>query len=823
MPTRSRERSCDGAWRWLAQESEQDTKRRSEALVKALDLATQLTHDYPEFAQSWLCVGETNTALGRYEEALPGFNSAIEKQPQNADAYRGLIECYYQLNRPTEASKVIDQAVQTLPGVPVFKEIKLQHELNYGRPENVIAAREQAVKDNPESPQALMSLAQAYASVARAKSAKGSSDAEANGWLEKAKASLAQGADKFPGELQFVITHGAICQMLKENDQGEKLWKTAIARDQWKNNPQAINAFADFYVRCNRVDDAEKLLADFLATPAGKNDVDITSKLSDLYASQKKFDEAIKLVDTMPDDPQLRLKKIDLLVNQGKLADAEALITTVMQKNKTPELTTALAYIYLNSNRVQQSLDLLNQVLAERPGMPNALFFHAMATLRLPNPKLDDAISDLVQVREDMPQNLAARYLLVDCLEHTKDLDSAAKELEGILKIAPGQKMARMKLIELYSNDNPPRWLDAERVARDGDATPEIANDPEFLAAEARLYSKRGDADHAIRCITSAMKLQPENLGLTRTYSGVLETGKKYQDLLSETDKLSKENQALWWVHSFRGSAKCKLGDRTGGLQEFLDALNATFAAKDETAGRVVVDQMVDAAGADAALKMVMGLPQASEPKWLLTTAWLQQKKGDIPAARKTIEQVLTNLQKLSPEEQQLALSFAGSVYMQDPDPNNDRAREIYLQLLKVTPNDYTIYNNLACNRSVPAPDALQYGKKAYDLMQQQHTFEPLVADTYGWALVQSGEERNLDAGLNVLLDAWNARHVVDIAYHLGEAYLRKNNGIEADKYLTQAQALFTDALNNKEQLDVTLQKSIVAAQDKADKLKSKK
>ncbi len=153
---------------------------------------------------------------------------------------------------------------------------------------------------------------------------------------------------------------------------------------------------------------------------------------------------------------------------------------------------------------------------------------------------------------------------------------------------------------------------------------------------------------------------------------------------------------------------------------------------KTRTAGRVVVDQMVDAAGADAALKMVMGLPQASEPKWLLTTAFLPQQKGDIPAARKTIEQGLTNLHKLSPEEQQLAVSFAGSVCVQDADPNNEsRAREIYLQLLKVTPNDYTIYNNLACNRSVPAPDALQYGKKAYDLMQQQHTFEPLVADTW--------------------------------------------------------------------------------------------
>src|SRR5207249_3687637 len=153
-----------------------------------------------------------------------------------------------------------------------------------------------------------------------------------------------------------------------------------------------------------------------------------------------------------------------------------------------------------------------NGVLAEHPGMTNALYFRAMATLRTPGANIDDAISDLVQVRDNMPQNLAARYLLAQCLRQTNDIESTIKELEGILRVSPPQKVARMQLLELYSNQTPPRWLDAERVARDGDAIPELQADAEFLAAEGQIYSRRGDADRAVRSLTQAMKLQPDNV-----------------------------------------------------------------------------------------------------------------------------------------------------------------------------------------------------------------------------------------------------------------------------------------------------------------------
>ncbi len=59
----------------------------------------------------------------------------------------------------------------------------------------------------------------------------------------------------------------------------------------------------------------------------------------------------------------------------------------------------------------------------------------------------------------------------IACGTHQGLWTAAAKELEGILKIAPGQKDGSMRLIELYSQrQSAAARLDAEHVARDGDA-----------------------------------------------------------------------------------------------------------------------------------------------------------------------------------------------------------------------------------------------------------------------------------------------------------------------------------------------------------------
>src|SRR5262249_20255090 len=156
------------------------------------------------------------------------------------------------------------------------------------------------------------------------------------------------------------------------------------AREQFKGNPQAIAAFADFYVRDKRPAEAEKLLRDFLATPAGKGNADITLKLTDLLDAQGKIDEALAVAGTGPEEFPLQVRKIDLLITQNKLSDAESQIKALQGKKNTPELNASLAYVYLNSNRAKDAVQLLDQVIVENPGMTTAYYFRAMAKLKVP-------------------------------------------------------------------------------------------------------------------------------------------------------------------------------------------------------------------------------------------------------------------------------------------------------------------------------------------------------------------------------------------------------------------------------------------------------
>jgi tetratricopeptide (TPR) repeat protein len=243
--------------------------------------------------------------------------------------------------------------------------------------------------------------------------------------------------------------------------------------------------------------------------------------------------------------------------------------------------------------------------------------------------------------------------------------------------------------------------------------------------------------------------------------------------------------------------------------------------ANDYGQANYVCNQISDAAGVNAALQIIAALPQATDPHFEFLTSQYQFKKQAIPEARKSIDAVLANTTKLTDAQQAEALGFAGSLYMQTPDPNFDKARDLYLQLLRLRPDDYRIYNNLACNPQVSAADSLDYSHKAFDLMQKTGNYDPLVADTFGWNEVQN-DPNGLDNGLQVLLDAWKSEQIVDIAYHLGAAYLKKGNPNEASKYLTQAQSLFNDELKNNTVTDMTLQQKIIDAQRQANDKRAK-
>ena len=194
-----------------------------------------------------------------------------------------------------------------------------------------------------------------------------------------------------------------------------------------------------------------------------------------------------------------------------------------------------------------------------------------------------------------------------------------------------------------------------------------------------------------------------------------------------------------------------------------------------------------------------------------------------MPTARKTIDLALADLPKLPPGLQAQTLALAGTLYRYDPDPDLAKAKELYLQLVKLRPDDFQAWNNLASNKLIKPEESVQYSQKAYDAMQKANVVDPnvtaYVKDTHGWNLVQVGR---LDEGLGILLEAWQSLQFPDLAYHLAVTFLKQNKPDEAEKYLAQANELFGKYLEQRQVTDMKLQDDINAAMKQAKDLKAK-
>jgi hypothetical protein len=91
-----------------------------EDYAPALNYGRTLTQRMGEFGQSWLALAQAQQALQpvrRGVEELRGGAGEAERQPRGA---QGAIECYYALNRPSEARNKIRDARRAMPSQPVL-------------------------------------------------------------------------------------------------------------------------------------------------------------------------------------------------------------------------------------------------------------------------------------------------------------------------------------------------------------------------------------------------------------------------------------------------------------------------------------------------------------------------------------------------------------------------------------------------------------------------------------------------------------------------------------------------------------------------------
>lgn len=778
-------------------------------IAQAEDAALKLSRERPEFAGSWVILGMVKQTQGHFDEAVTNYSQALDRQVDNAEAFRGIVDCYYQLNQPDQAKKYIDQAQRVLPNEPLFKELGITWETRFGDPEKAIQPRIDELTAAPDEERNWYNLARTYMAVANAKHL-AKDDTAAQGFYRNAADKLAEGLPKWPDDGAYVALLAAAQSRSGDFGGAEKAVLTWAGRDLQKGKADTALTVAEFYVATNHYPQAETTLRDYLKTPhTDGSDIAVAVQLSHLLAVQNRFDEALGALPANSIDPGVVDQKVRLYLSMGKPQDADQALNASTNGGTvlTPEQGDLKVQILFAENRLLDAKTVLDKIIAADPDDVDALVKRGSLTMDLAGGDPTQALADLSHARDVAPTNIEVRLKLAEIDRRRNHPEDAAKELEAAMAMAPDNKVVRLRLLDVYITSEPPRWIEAEDALTSMRSRPALAHDPEIDNAEAIMDLDRGRYDRALDAAKRAVAGGFGNQLIDRVYVDALLHNGLYPDVITETDKIIPKDHDLWWIHRFRGQAQIRANkDHVAALAEFNKAL--ALAGPDNGAIRDTMESIRTDLGLDEALALAEQRA-ISDDRYCIIAATYRQQKGDYPGAIKWVDRALADYNKLTPEQRAIALRTAGDLYLAERPQEIQKAVDVYRQLLQLTPDDLVALNNLACILADPGPasnpqDAKQYSTRAYDLMTQRGIYDPSIMDTQGWVLICNGE---VPDGINMIRDALNRSKAdfPDAHYHLGTALLKQNAAESAVRELNQAQQLIDQAEKENRPVDDVL------------------
>ena len=212
---------------------------------KAVDLAKQMVAKLPEFAQSWLSLGQGLAAAHRYEEARDAFLRVREKQAANVDAYRGLVECSYGLRRFEDAGRYIAEGRQRIPGSVVLRNMEIEYELSFGDPLKVVGTLESQLQAQRDREQSWILLGRAYDRIVQKKVARGDADAGEAG--KKARDHWAAAIAKWPDNSELLAAYADACMGLGDRESAQVALQKHLEKVQ--NRIEPILMMAEYQMR----------------------------------------------------------------------------------------------------------------------------------------------------------------------------------------------------------------------------------------------------------------------------------------------------------------------------------------------------------------------------------------------------------------------------------------------------------------------------------------------------------------------------------------------------------------------------------------------
>ena len=733
---------------------------RTDGAVAARDVFDQAPEELKEQGRYWLALGSAELRGGDYGAAERAFADAVARtkdQDESRDhlmALAGLTESQMRQGKSAEASATSEALLKAAPRNPLAKLLAAQAALGAGDLAKSRTLLEEMVSKDPENAEVRTMLGMVNLQ---------------QGNLGQAEMHLATVVSRNPDNVRAQQLLAAVRSQLGSPEQSLEALKPALERP--TTDPSLYALAGQLSLQGG---DREQAIQYLDLAQKGSSSSENQLELAAAYLAAGEIGRAIEILEAMPElagdaATQRETLLVSALLRQGKQQEVMARADSLAARS--PEDVTAhtlAGAVYAAVGRNDRARSEWNRVLEVRPGDVSVRI--NLARLDIAEGKPDAAEAQLNRILADDPKNLQAMLGLAAVAESSGDMDGAERRLKQAVAEHPDSPQAQLVKAQYYLSRRDfgearaaaaeatrlsPRngvAFNLRGLAELGAGDPRAAVDSFKQAVEAaprgnfqlnlaRAYVAEGKPDQALRVLDDSLRLMPGQptivaaAGAVALKAGMTERASGY---VARLRALAPEAPGTFRLE----------GDLAMAQKRYKDALRHY-----EATARLANDGTLAIARSRAGVAAGMPRPQAPLEEWLA-------KSPDDAEVRVVLAEY----------EQ-----WAG---------NHSAAIAAYELALQASPGNVVALNNLAgLYQQKGDSRALSTAERAYDAAPRN----PAVKDTYGWALVGSGQ---VDRGLVLIREAAEALPgVPEVKYHLGAALARKGDEAEARRILDEVLA----------------------------------
>ena len=772
--------------------------------------------------QEHLARGEGYVKEGRFAEAQIEFKSALQIDPNHADAHYKLAHAYLQGRKVRQGFWELRETARLAPDNHAAKLEFAQLAILAGEQDEALKQAEQVLETDASNVTAYLIKGQALDALKRPDEA-----------LVAYQAGLATAPDD-PGPMR------AVAHALGERGklaEAEEIWKKVVEREPGYASHTAYAGFLRRYYPEERLADAEAELQKALELADEKEKAAAYAQIANLYFNTKREEESLATlrqgIEAVPDPVELIYILSRLERMRGNVAEADALVERATQERpddpqvflvlasyrarngdraggleaaekavsldparsdsllRKAEILVEMGFRKERENGIEEASAIVADVLGKQPSNPDALFVDAK--IKITREQIAEAIGAVRTALEARPDWAEARYVLGAALAAHKEYAAARGELGRALELDPSMAEASQVL--------------------------------------AQVHHQLGEYEYAVDVGRRFQRMRPDDLKMSLLVAQSLVNLGKLDEAQAELDRVPAEKRnaevqyAQGRISLGKGEgarARAYFVEAAAGMphqpevlenlvdldsREVLEAEQAKATARLETAKQrraesiELVRQAVAAKPDDAKLRQLDGVVAVVEERMPdAEKAFLKAIELD-PTDRSSYERLARFYNATGRIPQAIEVYEKGvEALPEDPQFHHtlgmlyelrgeaDRAVPHYEEAIRLAPSLAEAKNNLAYIYA----DQGKNLDRALDLAQDAKTLlpdNPSVSDTLGWVLYKRGVPA---AAISYLKEAEAATKVGDgslglVRHHLALAYEANGDTEEAIAALDRA------------------------------------